>query len=94
MVKSWKALGVGDMPEFKASTRASLDGQTPAGTTYQQWLERQSAERQDDILGPTRGRLLRQGKLAASDMWDGKGNYLTLAQMARRHRAAFERAGL
>jgi SPP1 gp7 family putative phage head morphogenesis protein len=46
---------------IKRNTRASMNGQVPKTKTYQQWLSDQKAEFQDDVLGPTRGKLFRQG---------------------------------
>lgn len=82
VLKSWKELGI-DADELPAGTRASMDGQVPAETTYGDWLLRQSAARQDEILGPTRGAMLRDGgKLP--DFYDGKGRPLTLAELRER----------
>jgi hypothetical protein len=80
VLKSWKELGI-DADELPAGTRASMDGQVPADTTYGDWLLRQSAERQDEILGPARGALLRDGRLKLPDFYDGKGAPLTLAEL-------------
>lgn len=83
VLKSWRELGipVDDMP---ASERASMDGQVPADMTYAQWLARQSAARQDEILGAARGALYRTGGLKLDRFYDDKGRYLTLAQLAAR----------
>lgn len=75
-------------------TRASMDGQVPAGTTYAEWLAKQSAARQDQILGPVRGQLLREGKLSIDRFSNEQGRWLTLAQLRERNASAFERAGL
>lgn len=93
VTKSWKELGI-DLPEISPATRASMDGQVAAETTYSQWLSRQSAARQDDILGPARGRLLREGGLPADHLYSPRGDYLTLNELRRRDAAAFRRAGL
>ncbi|MFD1690664.1 hypothetical protein ACFSHR_26830 [Azotobacter chroococcum] len=60
VTKSWRELGI-PIDEMSPGERASMDGQLPAETTYSQWLQRQSAARQDQVLGPERGRLLREG---------------------------------
>lgn len=69
-------------------------GTTPAKTTYGEWLKRQSAAEQDDILGATRGKLFRRGGLKLDKFVERDGSELTLADLASRHAAAFERAGL
>jgi hypothetical protein len=93
VAKSWRELGL-DADDFTPSARASMDGQLPAETSYGDWLRRQSAARQDDVLGPTRGKLMRQGGLEMEDLYGGKGQYLPLEQLRERDAAAFRRAGL
>lgn len=56
----------------------------PQSTTYAEWLGRQSAARQDEILGPERGKLLRQDKLKLDDFYNDKGVFLTLEQLRER----------
>lgn len=83
-----------DESQFPEGTRASLDGQLPANQTYNEWLTRQSAARQDEVLGPTRGKLLREGKLPADQMYSARGDFLTLDELRKKDAAAFRRAGL
>ncbi len=82
VLKSNKELGI-DAPDvmMKNGTRASMDGQVPANLSYGDWLQKQSAARQDEILGPGRAKMLRDGKLKFEDMYGSKGQYLTLAQL-------------
>lgn len=85
VLKSWREMGL-DVDEAPAATRASLDGEVPADITYGQWLARQSAGRQDEILGPERGALLRAGKVSFDRFYDDRGRWLTLAQLRARMR--------
>lgn len=95
VTKSFAELGIEGIPEFGiGSTRASMDGQVPKDTTYADWIMRQSAGRQDQVLGTTRAKLLRDGDLKMADLYDNKGIYLSLAQLRERDAAAFKRAGL
>lgn len=94
ILKSWQDLGGEGGDDLPAGSRASMDGQVAAGTTYGDWLKRQSAARQDEALGPRRGKLLRAGKLSLDDMYDSKGTFLTLEQLRERDAAAFKRAGV
>lgn len=95
ILKSWEELGsVIDVPEFKPSERASMDGAIPAETDYATWLAKQSADRQDDVLGPTRGKLMRDGNLSLADMYSAKGSPLTLDEMRIRDASAFKKAGV
>ena len=88
VTKSWRELGI-PVDEMTPAQRASMDGQVPAETSYPDWIKRQSAGRQDQILGPERGRLMRQGGLELPDFYDNKGNWLTIDQLKERERAAF-----
>ncbi|QHJ00105.1 hypothetical protein GT347_20250 [Xylophilus rhododendri] len=95
VTKSWQELsGVPGIPEFTPSQRASMDGQVPAETTYPQWLAKQSAARQDQVLGPARAKLLRDGGLELKDLYGAKGQPLTLDQLRERDAAAFSKAGI
>lgn len=95
VLRSHAELGI-DVPEVVVigRTRASLDGQIPADVSYSEWLGKQSAARQDEVLGVTRGQLLRQGKLPMERMYSTRGDFLTLAQLRERDAEAFKKAGL
>jgi len=62
--------------------------------SYTVWLRAQSAETQADILGATKARLFRDGKLSIDRFTDHKGRVLTLQELRRRDLAAFKAAGL
>ena len=83
VLKSWRELGIpiDDMPP---GTRASMDGQLPADLTYAEWFAKQSAARQDDILGPARAQMYRDGKVSFDKFYSAKGQFLTLAQLEAR----------
>jgi SPP1 gp7 family putative phage head morphogenesis protein len=93
VLKSWRELGFG-MDEIPASTRASMDGQVPADVTYQEWLMKQPAARQDEILGVSKGKLFRDGGLTLDRFVDRKGHEFTLAELRERDSAAFRKAGI
>jgi SPP1 gp7 family putative phage head morphogenesis protein len=89
VVKSWQALGL-DLKEAPPGTRASLNGQVPATLTYAEWLKRQPATFQDDVLGKTRGDLFRSGKLTVDQFVDANtGRGYTLAELQAKHPNAF-----
>lgn len=77
---SWKDLGI-KKDKLSSATRASMDGQIPAQTSYLEWLSKQSAYRQDQVLGAERGRMYRAGEIKLSDMYADNGEWLTLAQL-------------
>lgn len=82
----------------EGATRSSMDGPIDAKTTYYEWLKRQPAPFIDDTIGPTRGKLLRDGGLTAerfAELNIGRNfQPLTLAQMREREPLAFLRANL
>lgn len=93
------------IPEFADSvkllenaTRPSMFGPVRANLTYYQWLSLQPAWFQDRVLGPTRGKLFREGGLTADEF--ARLNLgrtfepLTLEEMRRRWPEIFEQAGL
>lgn len=90
VTKSWRELGI-PLDEMSPGERASMDGTVPAETTYSQWLQRQGAARQDQILGPERGPLLREGGLKLDDFYSANGRFLTLEELKQRDAKAFER---
>lgn len=93
VVKSWRELGV-PIDELPPGERASMDGTTPGDTTFAEWIRKQSAARQDEVLGPTRGALMRRGGLELSNFYNDKGRSLTLDELRAKDAAAFKRAGL
>tara|TARA_R110000822_G_scaffold120633_1_gene254120 strand:- start:14876 stop:16111 length:1236 start_codon:yes stop_codon:yes gene_type:complete len=84
----------GEFDAFARKRMRALTGTTPATTTYQQFLTRQTAAVQQDILGPTRAALFRKGGLDLDKFVEFNGSNITLAQLAERHTDAFLRAGL
>ncbi len=80
------------------ATRASATGRVAQSKTYYQWLAAQSAEYQDSVIGPTRGKLLRNGGLSAEEFARLQLNRLleplTLDEMRRLKPLAFKRAGI
>ena len=71
-----------------------MDGQVAADMSYADWIKKQPASRQDQILGADRGKLLRDGGLTLDKFYNDKGVYLTLDELRRRDAAAFKRAGV
>ncbi|HHZ4751435.1 TPA: polymorphic toxin-type HINT domain-containing protein [Yersinia enterocolitica] len=80
ITKSWRELGI-DIDEMDEGTRASMDGQVPAGTTYGEWLQRQSYRRQVQVLGETRARLMKDAGMRTDEFFTDTGEWLTLKQL-------------
>jgi SPP1 gp7 family putative phage head morphogenesis protein len=57
-----------------------MTGQVPASMTYQDWLSRQSEEFQNDVLGPARADLFRDG-MPLSKFVNRDGDTLTLDEL-------------
>jgi SPP1 gp7 family putative phage head morphogenesis protein len=93
ITKSWSELGF-DATDLPDATRASMDGQVPATETYGTWLARQTDSVQDDVLGPTRAALFRDGGLSVDKFVDTAGRSLTIDQLRTREASAFQDAGL
>ena len=63
-----------------------LVGPVPAKTTYSQFLRRQSAAFQDEVLGRSRGRLFRSGRLDLADFVDLRsGRQLSLNELNQKY---------
>ena len=85
VTKSWRELGI-NREELPASTRASMDGQVPENETFDDRLAKMAPKRQDAVLGPTRGRLYREG-VPLVDMVAG-GKVIPLAKLGKGRRSA------
>lgn len=82
----------------EGATQSSQFGPVDAKLTYFEWLKRQPAPFQDAVIGPTRGKLLRNGGLSAKRFAELQlsRNFqpLTLAEMQRLEPLAFQRANI
>ena len=84
ITKSFKELGIKGLKEVPASTRASMNGQVPAATTYPQWLKQQPVAVQNEVLGVGKARLWRQGKVKIEKFTDAQHRPLSLRQVIKR----------
>ena len=86
------------IPNDDKATRPTVgpDGveQEKSTTTYNSWIKRQPDSFQDEVLGPVRGKLLREGNLSMDKFVDNNYQELSLKQLKRKEPAAFERAGI
>jgi SPP1 gp7 family putative phage head morphogenesis protein len=74
------------MPEeqiqkVKVNTRASMDGQVSAGLDFEDWLQGKTPVFQDELLGPARAKIWRDGKATISQMTDQNNRPLSLAEL-------------
>ena len=89
LTKSWEELQIAS-GVLSSATRASMDGQVPAQTSYADWLTRQPYARQEQVLGVTRAQMLRNGKITVPEMFTDAGEFLTLDELRRVDASAFE----
>ncbi|WP_321991517.1 minor capsid protein [Marispirochaeta aestuarii] len=80
VLKSWRELGI-DMDEVPAGTRASMNGQVPAKTTFPDWLKGQPERVQIEVLGQKRWELWKNG--AAIEKFVSDGRVLSLQEACR-----------
>lgn len=84
----------GDYDTFARARMRELTGTVPAKTSYQEWLKTQTPANQDDILGPARGKLFRDGQVTLDQFVDDTGKQFTLEQLGESDSDAFVKAGL
>lgn len=80
-------------PGCRSAIIPLTDGNTQAlrvRPTYQDWLKQQPASVQDDILGPTRGALYRDGGYTVDRFSDQGGKEYTLDELRRKDRETFD----
>jgi hypothetical protein len=80
----------GDRPSVGASGAKSVS----AKSTYGGWLKKQPASFQDEVLGPTRAKLFRQGGLSIGKFVNFDGETYSLEQLRALNPLAFEKANL
>ena len=83
MLASLEELGI-DIEDVPEGQRASMNGQVPANTTYYQWLQRQNAAVQREVLGPRRYDMWKNGDITIDKFHNERGRWLTLDQLKRR----------
>lgn len=84
ITKTFKELGV-DLPEPAATTRAASGGPLSAGTTMKEFIERKGKAFTDELLGPGRAELYREGKITLQQLVDQTGRPLTLEQLRAKY---------
>jgi len=72
ITKSWKELGV-KVPESKKGEAKAFIGKPLNGLTYNQWLNTQPVNVQKEVLGSSRYKLWKSGKIELKQMTGKKG---------------------
>lgn len=83
-VVNWEALGVSKPPEDLLEVTRAAEGGPTSYRTYGTWLRDQDAGTQNDILGPSRGKLFRDGDVSLKELLASDGSVLTLDQLAKK----------
>lgn len=82
----------------EGATRSAQFGPVDQNQTYYDWLKSQPAEFQDDAIGPTRGKLFRDGGLSSDEFarLNLGRNFepMTLDEMRKKEPNAFKKAGI
>lgn len=89
ITKTFKELGI-DLPEFNPSTttRSATGGPVAADMSFSAFLKRQEQKGPafvDDLLGPGRAQLWRDGKITLRQLVDQNGAPLSLAELRKRY---------
>lgn len=81
-------------PNCRSTTAAVIKGAPSfSRETYQAWLKRQPRDVQDEVLGPSRAKLFREG-VAVERFTDRKGEAWDLDELKTRENGAWMHAGL
>lgn len=97
ITKSWREMGL-DRDELSSSTRASMDGQVPAGEDFEEFLTKKSSDAQKKVLGKTRMELWKNGDLELEDFLKNgvrqHNEVLSVRQLRQQNEELFEELGL
>jgi len=84
-----------DSPDqFRAALGDSGAQQVSKSTRYETWLRRQSRAFQTEVLGVTRAKLFREGRISIGRFVDAQGATLTLDQLRKLEPMVFEDLGI
>jgi len=85
-LKSWRELGI-NLDEIPASTRASMEGQVN-DKTFKDWIERKlkaNPNFANEQFGKGRVELWRNGTITFEQLFDLRGNPLTLSELKNKY---------
>lgn len=80
--------------QFRRKRIRQLIGTEPQSVDYEDFLRRQPVVFQEEVLGVTKTKLFRTGKISIHKFVARDGTELTLSQIANRNSQVFEAAGL
>lgn len=82
ITKTFRELGL-DIDEVPTSTRSATGGPVAADMSFDSFIKRKGDKFADDLLGPGRAQLWRDGKITLNQLLDQSGRPLTLKQLRR-----------
>ena len=80
--------------QFRAALAGSGAQQVSKSTRFETWLRRQSRAFQTEVLGVTRAKLFREGRISIGRFVDAQGATLTLDQLRKLEPMVFEDLGI
>jgi hypothetical protein len=80
LMKTLREMGI-DMDEPDPGMRASSEGPISAKTTFADFLKMKGADYQNEVLGPGRAQMFRDGKLSPRDLVSAAGRPLKLSDL-------------
>lgn len=83
-LKSFEELGSKLQVKIPEGTRASMDGQVPESKDYQDWLSGKSEDFQKAVLGESRYKMFKSGKLDLRHLINQNDRPLTVAELRAR----------
>jgi hypothetical protein len=84
LMKSLREIGI-DMNEPDPGMRASSEGPISAKTTFADYLKLKGADYQNEVLGPGRAAMFRDGKLSPRDLVSAAGQPLKLSDLRAKY---------
>jgi hypothetical protein len=86
ITKTFRELGL-DLPEFNSAntTRSANGGPVAADLSFGAYLKRKPDSFVDDLLGPGRAQLWRDGKMTLPQLLDQSGRPLTLKELRKKY---------
>lgn len=79
---SFDSLGL-EREEYTPGQRASMNGQVPGSTTFEDWIRGQPKSRVVEIYGKERADLFLSGKIPFNDLYKNDGSFYSLADLRR-----------
>lgn len=83
-MKALREMGI-DMDEPDPGMRASSEGPISAKTTFADFLRLRGADYQNEVLGPGRAAMFRDGKLSPRDLVSAAGKPMKLAELKAKY---------